>query len=104
MIRVTICYGKPTDPAAFDSHYAQVHVPLTREIPGLAAFTGGHCRTPDGSEPPHYYIAYLDYATEADFKAAQASPQLAKAGADAMSIATGGISVLIQQNDDLLAV
>jgi uncharacterized protein (TIGR02118 family) len=30
MRRITVCYGRPTDPAAFDSHYAQVHVPLVR--------------------------------------------------------------------------
>ena len=30
MHRVTVCYGQPTDPAAFDSHYATVQKLLTR--------------------------------------------------------------------------
>ncbi len=40
MYRVTVCYGQPTDPAAFDSHYEQVHVPLVRQVPGLTGAVG----------------------------------------------------------------
>ena len=65
MYRLTVLYGKPTDPAAFDLHYAQVHIPLARQIPGLAAFTAGHCAATDKSEPAYYWVATLDFANEA---------------------------------------
>jgi uncharacterized protein (TIGR02118 family) len=34
---LTVCYGHPADPAAFDAYYASTHRPLTEKIPGLAA-------------------------------------------------------------------
>ena len=36
MYRVIVCYGQPTDTAAFDSYYAQTHAPLVRQVPGLS--------------------------------------------------------------------
>ena len=36
---LTVCYGHPADPAAFDSYYASTHAPLAEKIPGLASFT-----------------------------------------------------------------
>jgi uncharacterized protein (TIGR02118 family) len=103
MYRVTICFGKPSDPAAFDSHYAQVHVPLVRLVPGLANFTGGRCSSLGRSEPAYYFVAALDFATEADFRAGLGSPEMAKAGADVPAFATGGVTMFTQQLDDLMA-
>ena len=54
MHRVTVCYGKPSDPAAFDRHYATVHAPLVRLVPGLSGFSGGRCASLDRSEPAYY--------------------------------------------------
>ena len=34
---LTVCYGHPADPAAFDSYYASTHRPLAEKIPGLPA-------------------------------------------------------------------
>jgi uncharacterized protein (TIGR02118 family) len=103
MYRVTVCYGKPADPAAFEGHFAQEHVALVREIPGLAAFTAGPCASLGRSEPAHYFVATLDFATEEAYKTALGSPQMAKAGADAASVATGGVTMFTQRLDDLLA-
>jgi uncharacterized protein (TIGR02118 family) len=100
MYRVTVCYGQPTDPAAFDSHYAQVHAALAREIPGLAAFTAGHCAALGKSDPAYYFVATLDFATEEDYRTALRSSQMAKAGADAASVATGGVTMFTQRLDD----
>jgi uncharacterized protein (TIGR02118 family) len=50
MYRVTVCYGQPTDPAAFDRHYAEVHAPLVRAVPGLSGFTGARCGSLDRSD------------------------------------------------------
>ena len=63
MYRVTVCYGQPTDPAAFDSHYAQTHTPLVRLVPGLAGFSGGRCASLDRSDPAYYFVAFLDFAS-----------------------------------------
>ena len=34
---LTVCYGHPTDPAAFDAHYTSTHAPLAEKIPGLTS-------------------------------------------------------------------
>ncbi len=31
---LTVCYGHPADPAAFDAYYTSTHVPLAEKIPG----------------------------------------------------------------------
>lgn len=48
---LTVCYGHPADPAAFDSYYASTHRPLAEKIPGLASFTARQCDSLDGSQP-----------------------------------------------------
>jgi uncharacterized protein (TIGR02118 family) len=103
MYRVTVCYGQPSDPAAFDSHFAQVHVPLVRRVPGLANFTGGRCSSVDKSEPAYYFVTALDFATEADYRAGLRSPEMGKAGADVATFATGGVTMFTQPLDDLMA-
>lgn len=103
MYRVTVCYGKPTDPAAFDSHYAQVHAPLVRQVPGLCSFSGGRCASLDRSEPAYYFMVFLDFATEADYRAGLGSPEMGKAAADVATFATGGVTMVTQQVDDLMA-
>ena len=103
MYRVTVCYGQPTDPAAFDAHYAQVHAPLVRQVPGLSGFSAARCGSLDRSDPAYYYAAFLDFATEADYRAGLGSPEMGKAGADVATFATGGATMFTQQLDDLLA-
>ncbi len=34
MVKLTVLYGHPTDPAAFDRHYQEVHIPLARTMQG----------------------------------------------------------------------
>jgi|HubBroStandDraft_6_1064221.scaffolds.fasta_scaffold1373314_1 uncharacterized protein (TIGR02118 family) len=103
MYRVIVCYGQPTDTAAFDSYYAQTHAPLVRQVPGLSGFSGGRCRSLDRSDPAYYYVANLDFATEADYRTGLGSPEMGKAGADVANFATGGVAMFTQQVDDHLA-
>ena len=60
---LTVCYGHPADPAAFDSYYASTHRPLAEKIPGLASFTARHCDSLDGSQPPYHLVAELAFAS-----------------------------------------
>jgi uncharacterized protein (TIGR02118 family) len=102
MHRVTVCYGQPTDPAAFDEHYANVHAPLVRAVPGLTGFTGSRVSSLDRSEPAYYYVACLEFATDEDYRTGLTSPEMGKAGADVPTFATGGVTMFTQQIDDLL--
>jgi uncharacterized protein (TIGR02118 family) len=35
---MVVIYRTPEDPAAFDSHYFGVHVPLAKKLPGLRSY------------------------------------------------------------------
>ena len=35
MAQMIVIYKTPKNPAAFDRHYFEVHVPLARQLPGL---------------------------------------------------------------------
>jgi hypothetical protein len=48
-------------------------------------------------------VATLDFATEEDYRTGLGSPEMAKAGADVATFATGGVTMFTQQLDDLLA-
>jgi len=39
MIQLTVLYGHPQDPTAFDRHYREAHASLAKKIPGLKGFT-----------------------------------------------------------------
>ncbi|OZE44939.1 ethyl tert-butyl ether degradation protein EthD [Rhodococcus sp. 05-2254-6] len=97
-IRVAVCYGMPEDPAAFDRHYAEVHVPLARAVPGLVDFTWGTLDSLDDAPPAYYAIASLYFADEASLKAGLSSPEMKAAGKDLRNFATGG-AVMFTQNE-----
>ena len=85
MHRVTIQYAVPADPAAFDDHYLNRHLPLVKPVPGLVAFSWSK-PMPLGGEHSVYLVAQLDFADEAAMRAALASPEMTAAGADARSL------------------
>ena len=38
MSRMVVIYSRPADPAAFDKHYFETHVPLAKQLPGLTGY------------------------------------------------------------------
>ena len=94
MHRISITYGRPADPAAFDRHYNDIHAPLALKIPGLAGFTTGKCSPlAPGQGPPYYMVANLTFKTAADLEAALRSAEIATASADTANFADGGMTL-----------
>lgn len=80
--RFLAVYETPADPAAFDRHYGEVHIPLLRQLPGLRRFTiSRDVAALHG--PPFYLIAELDWDTMAGLRAAFATPEGQATAADA---------------------
>lgn len=100
MPQLIVTYGRPDDAAAFDDHYTSTHKPLADKIPGLLGWHAGHCTTTDGSQPPHYLVAVLSFASQEALTAGMASPEGQAAVADVANFATGGSTVLVI--DDLV--
>ncbi|TQR84309.1 EthD family reductase [Mycobacterium hodleri] len=93
MHHVSVCYGQPTDPAAFDDYYTNTHVPLALKVPGLVSFTTNKCAALGRGEPLHYMVAHLGFETAATMKTALTSPEMAGASADVPNFASGGATL-----------
>ncbi len=96
MIKLTVLYGHPTDPAAFESYYAETHMPLVAKVAGIEkAETTKIVGAPDGSASDFYRMAELYFADEAAMGAAMGSPEGQATTADIANFATGGATVLV---------
>src|SRR5262245_18685782 len=103
MIRLLVLYGRPTNPAAFDRYYREKHIPIAKRMKGLKKWTIGKVQgTPDGSPPPFYYVADLYLDTREDFERLLASPEGQAAVADVPNYATGGVTFLYTEVEEIV--
>lgn len=74
MARMLAIYQKPADPAAFDQHYFDVHVPLAKQLPGLRRYeTSTGAILQPGAEKAPYFVATLHFDSVAAIREAFAS-------------------------------
>jgi uncharacterized protein (TIGR02118 family) len=76
VIKLTVTYQTPADPAAFDAHYLGTHMPLCDKLPGIkraevTKFGPGL----DGSPPEHYLRTDLVFESKEAMMAALGSPE-----------------------------
>jgi uncharacterized protein (TIGR02118 family) len=96
MVKLVVAYGTPTDPDAFDRHYAETHTPIVHKIPNLKRFEAGKVLgTPDGSPAPYYWIAELLFDDMASLQAALGSPEGQAASGDVPNFASGGATLML---------
>ena len=82
MHRITIQYAAPGDPAGFDAHYRDVHVPLASGLPGLRRFSLSRPRALGPGDAP-YLVAELWFDDADALRAALKSSEMAATAADA---------------------
>jgi uncharacterized protein (TIGR02118 family) len=92
---LTVCYGHPSDPEAFDAYYTSTHTPLAEKIPSLVSFTARHCTSLDDSPPPYYLVAELGFDSQGALAAALSSPEGNAAAADVAKFADGGVTMFV---------
>jgi uncharacterized protein (TIGR02118 family) len=73
--RFLVLYEAPADPAAFDRHYREVHLPLAHRLPGLRRYTLGDRPADVRGGQPCYLVAELEWDTMEELRAAFASPE-----------------------------
>jgi uncharacterized protein (TIGR02118 family) len=96
MIQLTVLYGHPQDPAAFDRHYHDVHTPLAKQIPGLEGFLSTKPTSLAPQEPsPYYLLAQLYFEHMGALQAALQSPEGQAAAGDLANFATGGATLVV---------
>lgn len=81
--RMVVIYRTPKDPAAFDKHYFDVHIPLAHKLPGLLRYEVSKrpIATPAGDAEP-YLVAILHFESLAALRAAFGTPEGRACAAD----------------------
>lgn len=103
MIRLLVLYGHPQDPAKFDQYYRDHHIPIAKQMKGLKKWTIGKVQgTPGGTPSPYYYVADLYMDSREDFERLLASSEGQAAVADVPNYATGGVTFLYTEVDEVL--
>ncbi|HQW44044.1 MAG: EthD family reductase [Chitinophagaceae bacterium] len=96
MIKLTVLYGHPTDPAAFETYYANTHLPISAKITGFEkAELTKFISAPDGSPAAHYRMAEFWFTSPEALQAAMGSPEGQATAADLANFATGGVTLMI---------
>lgn len=98
MIKVTILYGNPEDPAAFERHYDSVHRSLFEKIPNVRHFQSARALVPpDGTRPPYHRSAELYFDSLDLMQSGMNSPEGRVPSADARDFATGGVTIFVSE-------
>ena len=102
MATLLVLYKTPKDPAAFDKHYVETHIPIAKKIPGLRSYavSKGAIGTPQGPSGLHL-IATLKFDSMADLMAGAASPEAAAATADVANFAPEGADLFIFEDAEV---
>jgi uncharacterized protein (TIGR02118 family) len=96
LIKLTVLYGQPRDPAAFERYYMDTHTPIALKVKGLRRFEISKVvATADGSPSPFYRTADLYFDDMAAMQKALGSPDGQAAAADIANFASGGATLLI---------
>lgn len=99
-VKLVVLYTTPSDVAAFDQHYRDVHAPLAKQVPGLQHFESAHFgAAPDGGDLPYHLIVQLTFADEGALEKGFNSEQGQAAGADYQRIAPPGSRMFVAQVD-----
>jgi len=97
MMRVTVLYDKPADPAAFDKYYNDVHIPLAKQLPGLLRYTVSR-----GLRDKQYYlVAELDFESAEAMQASLTSEIGKQTAADVENFAAGASRTLIYEVEEV---
>ncbi len=97
MVKLTVLFGHPEDPEAFEEYYANEHLPLAAKIPNVQRFESGRMRAVDGGESPYHRIAELWFESAERMGEAMASPEAEAATGDLSNFATGGATFLVSE-------
>ncbi|MCW2583818.1 MAG: ethyl tert-butyl ether degradation protein EthD [Klenkia sp.] len=95
---LTVAYGQPTDPAAFDAHYESTHLPLAQEVPGVRHLRALQGASLDDGPAPYHLVVELTFDSLEELRAGLSSPQGQAAAADVPNFADGGATLFIQHD------
>lgn len=103
MYRLSVLYGRPTDPEAFDRYYREVHIPIASRMRGLTGWRLTWFRSQDGDMglPPIHLIADLYAQDKAAMDAILASPEGIASREDLVNFVTGGATFVAGDEEEV---
>jgi uncharacterized protein (TIGR02118 family) len=103
MFQLTVLHNHPADPETFDDYYHRVHLPMSKQIPGVRRFTVTKCvPDADGAKPAHYLVAVLEWDDEESYTTGMASPEGQTALDDLPNFTAAGCTFLIGSSIQLI--
>jgi uncharacterized protein (TIGR02118 family) len=102
MAKAIVLYKKPKNAEAFDKHYASVHIPLAKKIPGLTKYdiSRGAVATPTGASDVHL-VATLHFDSLDSLRAGFGSAEGKAAAGDLANFADGGADLYFFDTKDV---
>lgn len=94
MSKLVVMYPKPADPAHFDKHFRDVHMPLVQKMPGLKSFSFGPAKGLDGADGAFFWMFIGTFDSHDAIMAALGSPEGAEAVADIPNYSSAAPTIL----------
>lgn len=82
MTKLIVMYPKPADPAKFDRHFRQTHMPLVQKMPGLRSFSYGPAKDLGGDDGAFFWMFVGTWDSAEAIQHALSSPEGQAAVAD----------------------
>jgi len=99
--KITVIYDNPTDPAAFETGYADGQVDLAKKLPGLEKIeTSKVWPKEDGTPTPAYRMVDLYFSDYDSASAAVTTPEAAALFPSIFGVATGGLRILFSDIEE----
>jgi uncharacterized protein (TIGR02118 family) len=95
MVKLIALYKQPSDPEAFDTHYKNVHTPITQKIPGLRKMEVTKIVGSPMGKSDYYLLCEMYYDSHDALKTAMRTDESKASGRDLMSFAGDLVTLMI---------
>ena len=100
--KIIALYGEPDDSRAFADYYRETHIPLAKQLPGLIRYEMSQGAISDfGGGSPYFMVATLTFGAKKDIHTAMVSEIGEAVAADLKNFASGGVTVLIMESEEV---
>ena len=97
-VKLTVLYGAPKDPAAFEKYYLGSHMPKVYKIKGIKHIElAKGLPGPDGKPAAYYRVTELWFSSMKKMQSVTGSPGFQKIVEDVPNFATGGATIVVGQ-------
>lgn len=95
-VKITVLYGAPKDPDAFEKYYAGHHMPMVYKVKGIRRIElAKGLAGPGGAAPAYYRVTELWFASMAKMQAVTSTPQWKTIVDDVPNFASGGATIVV---------